>query len=76
MQIFHELCRDTYKQQGSLGLILKKLLEQEMIAIKDLGVLIKKDFITAENEWLETLIQELIDEGFIVKKQGMIVLAS
>lgn len=58
------------------GQVLKHLLKHKTIPVAQLGTVIKKDFTQAEKEWLDKLIQELIDEGFIVKKQGMIVLAS
>lgn len=58
------------------GQVLKYLLKNKTIPVSQLGIVIKKDFTQAEKEWLDKLIQELIDEGFIVKKQGMVVLAS
>ena len=58
------------------GQILKYLLKNKKISFADLGNIIKQDYTTSEKEWLEKLLQELVDEGFIVKKQGMVVLAS
>lgn len=58
------------------GQILKYLLKNKKVLIDSLGVAIKKDYTVTDKVWLQKLIQELIDEGFIMKKQGVIVLAS
>lgn len=58
------------------GQILKYLLKNKKVAFENLGDAIKKDYVTAEKEWLKKLVKELTDEGFIVEKQGMIMLVS
>lgn len=58
------------------GQIVKKLLEKKEIKVSELGLLIKKDYTYLDNLWLQTLVQELITEGFIVEEQGMVMLVS
>jgi A/G-specific adenine glycosylase len=47
------------------GQILKVLLKKRKVAIMDLGKLIKKDYSPVESIWLQKLIDELEQEGFI-----------
>lgn len=58
------------------GRILKMLLEKKMVAIEEIGFLIKKDYTITEQEWLENLINELVTEGFISKIGESITLSS
>jgi A/G-specific adenine glycosylase len=58
------------------GQVLKYLLEHEKIELKNLGALIKKDYSELDEVWLQKLVQELIKEGFIVKKKDAITLVS
>ena len=57
------------------GQILKVLLAKKQVSIKDIGVLIKKDYTISEKEWLEKLLDELIEEGFIINTKGVISLS-
>lgn len=56
------------------GQVLKQLLQKKKIAIKDLGLIIKKDYTEAEEEWLQKLLKELSKEGFIVIKKEAVML--
>jgi A/G-specific adenine glycosylase len=56
------------------GQVLKVLLEKKKVAIKDLGKLIKKDYSLNDANWLEGLVDELIKEGFLVKKNTILSL--
>jgi len=58
------------------GQILKKLLDQKKIQVSTLGYLIKKDYKDSDDLWLQTLLNELIAEGFILINKGVIQLAS
>jgi len=58
------------------GQILKKLLEKQAIYVSELGFLIKKDHTISDDLWLQSLLQELVSEGFIRIEQGMVRLAS
>src|ERR1700722_12071061 len=57
------------------GQVLKQLLQNKKIAIKDLGFLIKKNYTEAEREWLQKLLEELVKEGFITIDEGKIFLS-
>jgi A/G-specific adenine glycosylase len=58
------------------GQVLKYLLEHKKIELKKLGAVIKKDYSAPDKIWLEKLVLELIEEGFIVKKKNTIELVS
>ena len=58
------------------GQILKKLLDKKEIALKELGSLIKKDYVDHEYEWLNGIVLELKDEGFVETTKESIRLAS
>jgi A/G-specific adenine glycosylase len=58
------------------GQILKNLLQKKTIAVKEMGGLIKKEYTNSDEKWLQKLIEELRAEGFIVIKNGEIILAS
>ena len=58
------------------GQILKQLLQMKQIEIDQIGPLIKKDYNESEKEWLQKLLEELINEGFISMKDNVIYLAS
>jgi len=57
------------------GQILKVLLQKKKIPVRDIGLLIKKDFTENEKEWLQKLLDELVTEGFIIYKNNTICLA-
>ncbi len=57
------------------GQILKQLLQKKKIEVKDIGLLVKKDFKESEKEWLDKLLNELMREGFIVCQNNTITLA-
>jgi A/G-specific adenine glycosylase len=58
------------------GQILKVLLEKKIVAIKDLGILIKNDYASADKQWLEVLLREMTQEGFIVIKNKTVQLTA
>jgi A/G-specific adenine glycosylase len=58
------------------GQILKQLLQKKKIAVKDIGLLIKKDYQESEKEWLQKLLDELLAEGFIICNKNTITLAA
>jgi A/G-specific adenine glycosylase len=58
------------------GQILKKLLEKKEIELKELGNLIKKDYSEKEYKWLNGLVLELKDEGFVETTKESIKLTS
>ena len=58
------------------GQILKVLLQKKKVAMKDLGLLIKKDYTVSEKEWLEKLLEELVREGFVKRESKTVSLAS
>jgi len=58
------------------GQILKVLLQKKKVPLKDIGLLIKKDYLITEEKWLHELIDELNKEGFILVKNGIIELSS
>jgi A/G-specific adenine glycosylase len=54
------------------GRVLKVLLEKKSVPIEELGSLIKNGFAAHDQEWLEKLLGELINEGFIVNEKNSI----
>lgn len=56
------------------GQILKTLLQKKSVTIKELGPLIKKEYTISEEEWLNSLVSELKDEGFVQIEYNMISL--
>ena len=58
------------------GQILKQLLLHKQISVSDIGQKIKKDYTPTEEQWLTSLVKELVDEGFIVVTNGVMQLAS
>lgn len=58
------------------GQILKYLLKHKEVIFDELGLAIKKEYTQAEKVWLEKLVQELIDEGFITMTHQIIRLTS
>jgi A/G-specific adenine glycosylase len=58
------------------GQVLKYLVEHRKIELRNLGAIIKKDYSALDEIWLQKLVQELIREGFIVKKGNVITLVS
>ena len=58
------------------GQILKQLLEKKEIAVNDLDGLIRDEFAVTDDTWLQSLITEMQDEGFIVVNEKVIRLAS
>ena len=58
------------------GKVLKLIIQQKKVTVKDLGKILKKDFSDKDGEWLKNLLEELIDEGFIVKSKNTLALAS
>ena len=58
------------------GQILKKLLDKKEIALQELGSLIKKDYADSEYEWLNNLVLELKDEGFVKVEKEKLKLSS
>lgn len=57
------------------GQVLKLLLAKKKVAINDLGPAIKKDFNETETVWLQTLLDQLVQEGFVVIKNKKVELA-
>lgn len=55
------------------GQVLKTLVEKKRVSIEELGELIKKDY---EDAWLQSLISELRDEGFIMVEKNVVYLTS
>jgi len=55
---------------------LKLLLQKKKIAIKDVGLLMKKDYGDSEKAWLQKLLDELENEGFISIKKDVICFVS
>lgn len=58
------------------GKILKLLLLHEHLGKEELGKLLKEDFSEKDLAWLETLIGELLSEGFVKFQTNELVLAS
>ena len=58
------------------GQILKQLLQQKTIAVKDMGRLIKKEYTSTDELWLQKLLEELTTEGFVVISNGSVELSS
>src|SRR5205823_2715606 len=58
------------------GQILKLLLQKKRIPVKEIGQLIKKDFTSNDNEWLQKLLADLEKEGFITVQKHVIFLTS
>lgn len=54
------------------GQILKLLLEKNTIPINEIGFYIKKGYSEADKAWLQSLLDELVREGFIISKNGSI----
>jgi A/G-specific adenine glycosylase len=57
------------------GQVLKVLLMQKEILLKDIGAIIKVDYAKEDIEWLQKLLQEMEDEGFIKIGNKKITLA-
>jgi A/G-specific adenine glycosylase len=55
------------------GQVLKTLLEKKKLSVAELGSQIKKDY---DEVWLQSLVSELRDEGFIKVEEEMITLSS
>jgi A/G-specific adenine glycosylase len=55
------------------GQVLKTLLEKKRVSLRELGALIRKDY---EDKWLEGLVGELKDEGFVAVEEDIISLVS
>jgi A/G-specific adenine glycosylase len=55
------------------GQVLKTLLEKKKMSLKDLGIMLKKDY---EEVWLQNLVSELRDEGFVEVEKGVVKLSS
>jgi A/G-specific adenine glycosylase len=58
------------------GQILKLLLQNKSMSLFELGPLLKKDYSENESEWLQKILEELMQEGFIVCRDNKISLAS
>jgi len=58
------------------GQILKLLLQKKSVAIEEIGSFIKKEYTHDEKEWLQKLLDELVDEGFILIENDTIELVS
>lgn len=58
------------------GQILKQLLNKNNLSLGELGMLIKKDYHENETEWLQKILDELMQEGFIVYKNNTFLLAA
>jgi A/G-specific adenine glycosylase len=58
------------------GQVLKQLLDKREIALEELGSLIKKNYVVSEKGWLDSLVMELKEEGFIEIKKDFISLTS
>lgn len=56
------------------GQILKVLLQKQKVPIEQLGFFIKKGYTIEEREWLQKLLDEMIGEGFITRKNDVIQL--
>ena len=57
------------------GKVLKILLKKKKIFQDDLGLLIKENYVQTDKPWLQKLLMELEEEGFIRQVNGMIVLS-
>ncbi len=55
------------------GQVLKTLLEKKKISLSKLGVSLKKDY---DSKWLESLVAELRDEGFVTVKENIVEFVS
>ena len=55
------------------GQVLKKLIEKKKISLPELGGLIKKDY---DEVWLQSLVSELRDEGFVELDGKVVKLSS
>jgi A/G-specific adenine glycosylase len=56
------------------GQILKQLLQKNNISIVEIGPLIKNDYNEDEREWLRGILEELMEEGFIICKNNIVSL--
>jgi A/G-specific adenine glycosylase len=56
------------------GRVIKALLEKKTIGTAALGALIKNDFSTTDQAWLDGLLQELQQEGFLQINKGEVSL--
>lgn len=54
------------------GKILKVLLDRKSVKVSLLGPLIKEGYSNTEKEWLQKLLDEMIEEGFIIFKKNTI----
>ena len=52
---------------------MKKLIEKKKISLPELGGLIKKDY---DEVWLQSLVSELRDEGFVELDGKVVKLSS
>jgi A/G-specific adenine glycosylase len=57
------------------GQIIKLLLQKKKIPIDKIGQLIKGDFNKSDMDWLQGLLKELEDEGFVLIKNDFVSLA-
>lgn len=57
------------------GQILKQLLHKNSLSIGELGTLLKKDYDENETEWLQKILEELVQEGFLVYENEVFRLA-
>jgi len=58
------------------GQILRVLLQEKKVSMKDLGALIKKDYTKNDDTWLRKLVKDLAEEGFIIYMKGYVSLVS
>ncbi len=58
------------------GRVLKVLLEKKAVPISELGTLVKTNFSDDEQPWLEKLLEELVNEGFVINEKNTISLTS
>ncbi len=58
------------------GQILKLLIKNKKMTIEDLGLLLKKEYTNSDKDWLQKILKNLEDEGFIIVKNNFITLVS
>ncbi len=58
------------------GRIVKQLLEKKEIPLKDLGLLVKEDFLDKDQELIDGIIKEMEQEGFITLYKNKVKLSS
>jgi A/G-specific adenine glycosylase len=58
------------------GQIVKQLLKKKEIEFRDLGKLIKEDFSSMDQAWLDGLVKDLCEEGFVIVKDDKLILAT